>query len=72
MSFIFGLDLLLNPILDSILDNLVKDKYEARLKLFNNTFLDLNKFKPSAKYGWRMSKHFLPQSFCIGISDNEG
>ncbi len=72
LNFLVGLDLLLNPILDSILDNLIKDKYEFRLNLFNNNFLNLNKFKPSPRYGWRMSKDFKTQSFCIGVMENDG
>lgn len=72
LNFLFGLDLLLNPILDSILDNLCKDKYEARIKLFNNNFLNLNKIKPSPKFGWRMAKDFTSQSFCIGIMADAG
>jgi hypothetical protein len=72
LNFLVGLDLLLNPILDSILENLAKNKYEFRLRLFNNKFLDLNQFKPMPKYGWRISKDFKQTSFCIGINENRG
>jgi len=72
LNFLVGLDLLLNPILDSILNNLIKDKYEFTLKSFNNTFLNLNKFQPSPKQGWRISKDFKTDSFCLGLLENDG
>jgi hypothetical protein len=72
LNFLIGLDLLLNPILDSILDNMANGKYEFRLKLFNNNFLDLNKIRIKPKFGWRMAKDFDNQSLCIGVEANNG